>query len=364
MVLPTLAADKGRSRAATLLAILGVGPDEVQRHLNEIDVALGADSVGTVALADLVNETRAASSAAAPTIPRQHIISQGILRRFTELIDPRAGKQLASYDIVKGKTKLIGTRGVGFVMNFVKIDSAATEQVWQRVEDSLPEAITAAERGTVMSDPRLIGVIRDAIALHYVRNPQVRDVHNKVFPDVHARALDSYANTLWSEEAFRRAYGLEPAGPQARRLGAEILLSRISLRWNEGVIFRLRVQDLFETISDHFANHGLEILSPASANKEFLIGDVPALTLNYATGTAGVAEGVALFDANTIVLPLAPRVLAAIGPANAIGTCAGAQVDALNALQVRVARECVYYRPQAGLAAFIATARPPTSSAP
>ena len=189
MVLPTLAADKGRSRAATLLAILGVGPDEVQRHLNDIDVALGADSMRTAALADLVSQTRTASSATAPTIPKQHVISQGVLRRFTELLDPRAGKQLASCNILRGTTKLVGTGGVGFIRNFVKIGSAATELVWKRVEDTLTEAITAAEQSKLSSDPRLVGVLRDAIALHYVRNPQVREVHDAVFPDVQARPL-------------------------------------------------------------------------------------------------------------------------------------------------------------------------------
>jgi len=54
--------------------------------------------------------------------------------------------------------------------------------------------------------------------------------------------------------------------------------------------------------------------------------------------------------------------MAALGPADAIGTISDAQVDGLNALQVRVAREYVYYRPQSALANFIAAARPPTGS--
>ena len=142
-------------------------------------------------------------------------------------------------------------------------------------------------------------------------------------------------------------------------LGAEALLGRIHDRFDEGVIFRIRVQDLFETVCDRFASKGIEVLFPASPAKEFLVGDVPALTMNFATGAAGVAEGVALGDANTIVLPLAPRLLVALGPADQVGPIPDQMVDNLNALQVRTSRRHVHYRPGAHFRSFITGLRPP-----
>jgi hypothetical protein len=243
MILPSLRADRGRARAGTLLQILGAGPDYVHQHLAGIDAALGADSPGVPALGELVGKTRAAGSANAPTIPRQHVISEAILRRFTELVEPRAGKQLTSCDLLTGRTKLIGAGGVGYVPNFVKVDSAATELVWKRVEDSLTDAITAAENGTVLSDPRLVGVLRDAIALHHVRHPQTKEMHEHTWAETRARRVTEMATTL-DTEAFRRTYGIYPAGPEGRALGAEAALSRLTESADEGALFRLRVEDL------------------------------------------------------------------------------------------------------------------------
>lgn len=112
MILPALAADRGRFRAATLLAILGADPDEVDRDLAPIDAALGSDSPGVDGLAKLVRQTRAASSTVAPTVPRQHVISSGLLRHFTELLNP-SGWQLAAVDLRTGETRLTGPRGSG-----------------------------------------------------------------------------------------------------------------------------------------------------------------------------------------------------------------------------------------------------------
>lgn len=361
MILPWLLADRGRARAGTLLQILGAGPDYVQQYLAGIDSAMGADSPGMTGLADLVSKTRAAGSASAPTVPRQHVTSEAILRRFTDLVDPRAGKQLTSCDLVTGRTRRIGAGGVGYVTNFVKVDSAATELVWKRVEDSLTDAITAAENGTVLSDPRLVGVLRDTIALHHVRHSQTKGMHENTWADTRARRVAELAATPLGAEAFRRTYGIHPAGPEGRTMGAEAALSRLTESADEGALFRLRVEDLFDRICDRFAHNGLEIIIPASQDKEFLIGDIPALTVDFATGAAGLAQGVGLANATAIVLPLSPRVLAALGPADAIGTAPDVLVDKLNALQVRTAERYVFFRPQADLALSIAALRPPTA---
>lgn len=363
MILPSLRADRGRARAGTLLQILGAGPDYVQQHLMGIHAAMGADSPGMAALTELVSKTRAAGSASAPTVPRQHVISEAILRHFTELVDPRAGKQLTSYDLLTGRTRLIGAGGVGYVTNFVKVDSAATELVWKRVEDSLTEAITAAENGTVLSDPRLVAILRDAIALHHVRHPQTKEMHENTWAETRARQVSELAATLGTE-AFRRTYGIYPAGPEGRTMGAEAALSRLTESADEGALFRLRVEDLFDRICDRFVHNGLEILIPASQDKEFLIGDLPALTVDFGTGAAGLAQGVGLGNATAIVLPLSPRVLAALGPTDAIGTAPDSVVDNLNALQVCAAERYGYHRPQADLASFVARLRPPQAATP
>jgi hypothetical protein len=363
MILPWIAADKGRGRAGTLLQILGAGPDYVQQHLAGIHAALGADSPGRGGIADLVAKTRAVSTDTLPPVHKQHVISEVILRRFTEL-DPRAGWQLARYDVTTGAPMAsTGTGGVGWVEDFVKIDSGATERAWKNVEDSLTDAINAAENGTVLSDQRLVGILRDAIALHHVRHPQTKELHEKTWANTRARRVQEMATTPVSVEAFRRKYGIYPAGPEARRLGAEEALARLTTSADDGALFRLRVEDLFESVCDRFAQSGLEILTPASADKEFLLGDLPALTVDLGTGGASLAQGVGLANATAIVLPLSPRVLAALGPSDAMATAPDALVDQLNTLQVRSAERYVYHRPGAPFASFIAGVRPSTPTA-
>lgn len=143
------------------------------------------------------------------------------------------------------------------------------------------------------------------------------------------------------------------AGPEPLHLGAEALVERLVKLRQEGGLFRLSVQRLFEKVIDRFGTRGVEILTPASAAKEFLLGDVPAMTIGQ-TGAYGLSRGITVDDAAKIVLPLTPRLLVAIGPADAARSIIDDEVDMYNEMQVREARDYVLYRPGANFAADIA----------
>lgn len=361
-ILPALAADQGRARARTLLLIIGAGLNTVDQNIRGLDAALGTSSPGPAGLASLVSAARAASSASSPRIGRQHVISQVVLRRFCEPGAGGAGRQLIRHDVLIGIASPTGPRGAGYVQNFVKIDSKATEELWQQVENNMPKAIDAAINQTILSDPALISVLRDAIALHYVRNPQTLEVHEECFADALRNAVDALAGTPAAAEAFYRHHGLEPAGAQGRRLGAQELLAPMKDIFTQGTLFRLRVQDLFETVTDRFQSSGVEILVPSDADSEFLIGDTPALTVDFASGNAGVRAGISLGAANTIMLPLAPRLLIALGRTNAVAQVPSGFIHMINQVQAQAARQYVYCRPSATFGTRIAQWR--TSGAP
>jgi len=315
---------------------------------------MGIASPGFDGLSELVSRAKQACSTAAPLVREQHVVSRVILRQFCEVMDVRAGQQLVLWDLDKATSKVTGPGGAGFLVDFVKIDSKATEEIWQAVENSMGAAIAAAQDGTLLSRPDLVATLRDAIALHFARSHPVREVHHSVGDDIYERAVTEVAASPISVEAFRRAHGgIVPAGPEGRRLGAESFLGDFKPRYDDGTLFRLRVEDLFDAVRDHFASSGLEILVPSNNGNEFLVGDTPALTVNLKNGAAGIAEGVGLANADTVVLPLAPRLAAALGPADGIGTVSDVWVDALNALQVRLARRYVHNRPGADFAARI-----------
>lgn len=132
-ILPELAADAGRGRAVTLLSILGAGPDYLRTRLTDIDAALGVDSPGAAGLEDLIASAEEAVSTSQPTVKHQHVISQVVLRKYVEEVPP-GGRQLARFDVSTGVPRLDGTNGVGYVDDFVPVDSKATEDLWQQVE--------------------------------------------------------------------------------------------------------------------------------------------------------------------------------------------------------------------------------------
>lgn len=351
LVLPMLASDSGQARVQTLLAIQGAGPDYVRQHLADVDAALGASSPGIAVLTDLVRKAEDAVSTPS-TIARQHFISQtGVLRQFVE--NTPGGLQLAKLDVATGRLSLTGTNGVGYIRHFVRADSQTTENLWGQVEANLSQAITAALNGTALTNAVHISTLRHAVALHFARNPQTLAIHNDSFADVLQKQLQRVSQDL-AAEAFRRRYGLEPAGPQALRLGAEAVHERLVGLHAQGGLFRLSVQRLFEMVCDRFDTRGVQILTPATPSKEFLLGDVPSLTVDYTTGAVGIAEGVTVDSADEIFMPLAPRLLIAVGPPDGARSIPDDEVDQYNRRQARAAQTYVIYRPGADFAASIA----------
>lgn len=183
------------------------------------------------------------------------------------------------------------------------------------------------------------------MALHFVRNPQTLTVHNQSFAEALKKGIDGLANTALAAEAFQQTYGLVAAGPEARRLGAEAVCGRLIKLHKEGGLFRLSVQRLFEKVCDRFETRGIQILTPAGTAKEFLLGDLPAITVDRAAGTAG--PGVTIDEADEILMPLTPRILVVLGPSNGTRSIPDDEVDTYNALQARLARVYLVHRPAA-----------------
>ena len=337
-----LAADQGRACAESLLAILGVGPEYVRRNIIILDSALGIFSPGVQGLDELVHKAEEAVSTSRPRVERQHVVSEGVLRCFVGSV-PSIGKRLAHFDLVAGQTTLEKAKDVGFVENFVPVDSQATENLWQTVETRLREAIKAVRNGTALDSPVHASTLRNAVALHYTRNPQTLTVHNQSFADALKRGIDGLSETPLAVEAFQQAYGLVAAGPEARRLGAEVIHGRLIKLHEEGGLFRLSVQRLFEKVCDRFETRGIQILTPGSRDKEFLLGNLPAITIDRTTG----ATGVPVDDADEIVMPLTPRLLIVLGMSNGTRSILDDEVDSYNALQARLARDYLVYRPTA-----------------
>jgi len=97
---------------------------------------------------------------------------------------------------------------------------------------------------------------------------------------------------------------------------------------------------------------GVEILTLSC--REFVAGDIPALTVCKGEPGAGVNGGVGYAFADAIILPIAPDCLARVvdGPGRYV-EIDDEEVRELNAWQVRGAFSHVYRRPGSGLEEYI-----------
>ena len=247
-----------------------------------------------------------------PLINDQHVVSKVLLKRFAM---PRKGQGLmvSEFDLEYGKSKPRSCGQAGKVDRFVRLASKSAEAKWQEVEDRMPAAFQAVDDGTLFDHPDHVSAIRDVIALHFARSIQTAIVHERSWRGVTAAARkELLANGDVLALLSREFFGLDLVGPE----GHELLIDRTLADSNEvfesGVLFRETVENLFERLRNWMPNYGLEIWTPERG--QFLIGDIPALTLPREGNGVGVLGNVALFDANTLVLPLGSYSFAALGP--------------------------------------------------
>jgi hypothetical protein len=354
-VLAIMANDTSPGMAAQLAAyIASIGPTYVDPHLPQLRLALGATSQQFLALSRALHEAKRVLRQGSGTVARQHTISKALLSRFTEVLDPRSGSQLIHLHLHPRSWGPKAPRSVGFITDFVRIDSETTEALWKEVEDRLPQAIGAAEDGSILSEPELLALLRDAIALHFARSPSTRDLHERLFQELFDRAVSRMAATpaAWPycEEAFRRAHGglFPPATAEGRHQGAELFYAQVRTPFEAGIPFRFRVESLFEKVREMLRTGGVELLRvPPSRTTEFLISDAGALAVDLGRDAVGSGEGVTLGGATTILLPLGPRLLLALGPQDRIADAPEETVERVNRLQLRAAHTSVYFRPGA-----------------
>lgn len=155
-----------------------------------------------------------------------------------------------------------------------------------------------------------------------------------------------------------------PSGHSHSRERAFQDLHAAIAEWVEtGILFHAMLQSRYWRTRYWLKDHGIEILTPAQGG-EFVVGDIPALTVRKGMSNAGVNGGIGYAFADAIVLPIAPRyaVRAIDGPSRYIEIDED-EVRELNAWQVRAAFSHVHLRPGSGLEDFIRGVDRPLPSA-
>ncbi|MCQ9135920.1 DUF4238 domain-containing protein [Streptomyces hilarionis] len=288
-------------------------------------------------------------------VSRQHVVSQVLLKRFTMPETKGGGSRLIPFDLnyPDRHHKLKGSRECGWIKDFVAYESGSIEELWGQVERRVPEAFRAVDAGTPFNKPDHVEILRDLVVLHLVRSHRYREAHQTAVVTVRDR-LRRGLTQVYTEELRREALretGLRLADPQALNAFAEKLIESSEPAQDQasGKAFRVSIEEMYRKVRDKVSGWQVEVLSPQVG--QFLIGDTPAITLRKENGE--LQYGMAVGDATTIVLPLGPGHLLALGPQNRSFRIPKDLVDELNAVQILAANRYVYLHPQSGLESFV-----------
>ena len=278
-------------------------------------------------------------------VPRQHTVSRVVLKNYAA---PRSSKyrgSLGRVDLTRASLKPTwrGPHGCGYVDDFVVFSSRSLEHLWSETEAKLGDAIAACIHN-LYPDPNQIQVLKDAVALHFVRSvhspAKLDQIWEENLQELRRKILTTQRARL--ESAFRELHGgLHPAGQDGLSLVFDSLTAPMVELHNNGAFRRTSLERLL-----HVARRQLDPLKVeiCRSESEFVIGDAPVIA-RATDGRLGLREGVALGDANLIAMPVHPDVLISLSITPASPVLNREQTEYMNGLQVLAAHREVYFRP-------------------
>ncbi|WP_046500808.1 DUF4238 domain-containing protein [Streptomyces odonnellii] len=284
----------------------------------------------------------------AAQISRQHLVSQVLLKQFTMAEPDDRGPQVRPVDVryPERSNKLKSTRACGWADTFVAYDSQSAEDLWNSVERRAPDAFEAVHAGTPFADPLHVEALRDLIVLHYVRSHRYRDVYTNAFETVRVRArselVERFPEPLRREALRQTRLHLTDAGALDAFAERLVEQSEVTQDYGTGALFRTSIESMFNKVRAMASNWHLEVLTPESG--QFLVGDNPAVSVR--TDTTPWSYNMAFGDAHSIILPITPRHLLALGRKNAVAAIPRALMDRINTVQILAADHYVYMHPR------------------
>lgn len=328
----------------------------------DVPAFAAASGIPEADLGEIADSAEQGQDDNSPRRSDQHVVSRVVLRRFE---DPTSNL-IGNHSIQYGLRRPTGSGGLGWVNDFVKIDSTATEELWSATESKLPDALAAAEARTVFDNAEHVATLKEAIALHYARSIDVLDHYEALWQGMLAtKRTELDTNRAMTDAIYFLMTGDATGKPDdaMRESITKEWLQRLTDLYETGVGFRFRVQHYFREATRMVTPAGLEVLRPPSGS-EFLIGDVPVVTTDATGHVRGIAAGVPIGSAATAAMPLGPRLLVALGPKNLYAELDAKYVERLNTWQVEAAKRAVYFRPGSPCEHLAAQVRPPTGYRP
>lgn len=308
--------------------------------------------------ADLAQQRAGLVSQQNELVENQHVVSRAVLKNFS-FKGTKGGDFLIPYNVrAKRESDPLGLRGCGKIPHFIRYASKSLEDLWKSsVEDHLHRVSASIRDRSILDKPDLVTVIKDCIALHLARSPWYLEVHSasideaqrKLKPELIARFKAPLSRLFFAK------YGFYPAGDEA----LESVVDEFFADWrqdnSDGLMERQDIEQAFERIRGAFSLLEINVLF-APSGSEFLISDVPAFTYVFdATGKRFARIRKAVGDSNGVGMPIARDCFVMTSPNLGMGEASVDFVDYLNAVQMEIAYEHVYYRQGSSLASFVAS---------
>ena len=203
-------------------------------------------------------------------------------------------------------------------------------------ETRLHEPLEAIKRDDRIADPSHEAVIRDAIALHFIRSIPTAALHQTTWRERREAARQQWRdNPEMLQWIHVNVFGWWTDDPARLELALDEFYSPVDELVSSDAIFRVSLEDRFQRARAGFQAFDLKVL--ASPDREFLIGDVPVLAMREGHGGLGIFDGVGLANADEIVLPLTPHHVAVLGQGTQSRQATADEVDRYNTLEVRLA---------------------------
>lgn len=248
---------------------------------------------------------------------KQHLVSKVLLKQFAT-----DRGELASLDLRFGKVSRKHPSQVAWQMDFVAEQRRELESLWGASESTAQSAIDLAVAGTVFGDSEAVAVLKDLIALHFMRNTRVKALWQIGFSNA-IRTVNAPAHFPGNSEVLKAVL-------------------RHRLRESAPTWFAEQQRESLEQAKQRVARSGLEVIRAGDA--PVLIGD--RSVVSAIQGADGyVFEYAPFADATTHVLPIGPRHLIALGRENKYLDPDAKWIDLLNRHQIYQAHSHVFFSP-------------------
>jgi hypothetical protein len=254
-------------------------------------------------------------------------VSKVVLKRFLW------HGEISVYD---RETDTICTKGPGGVFRtefFDRHDPLGAEHQWEAVETRMGRAYRLLDARRALDDPDAVATLRDIMAVHWARNPATRAVSDQITAQVMADSMRKVATRpdLLARELTKQT-GLVAAGHGEldwinAQVHERVVAANREQWWSDGTARRLQLA------REKFAESAVQV--GYAEGCDFIIGDVPVITVKRDHAGVGPHQGVALGDAIEICMPISPTIIIGLGPKPAVLTLKPDDVRRYNGLQVR-----------------------------